>query len=79
MPGGKLMVYVRMIGHLCLLFLANSSFGDFQMRTLRLSWLRRASIPERAHKQSMDMSPIKIVKVRNAGTLNVDVSSELLS
>lgn len=73
------MVYVRMIGHLCLLFLANSSFGGFPDEDLEIELVEEEPPFLRGHtKQSMDMSPIKIVKVRNAGTLNLDVSSELL-
>ena len=64
------MVYVRTFRRLCLLFLANSSFGGFPDEDLEIELVEEEPPFLRGHtKQSMDMSPIKIVKVRNTGTL----------
>lgn len=64
------MVNVRTMGHLCLLVFANFSFGGFSDEDLEIELVEEEPPFLRGHtKQSMDMSPIKIVKVRNAGTL----------
>ena len=72
-------VVVKMIGYFSLIFFANSSLGGLLDEDLEIELVEEEPPFLRGHtKQSMDMSPIKIVKVRNAGTLTWDTSHELL-
>lgn len=54
--------------HVSFQFLANSSFGELLDEDLEIELVEEEPPFLRGHtKQSMDMSPIKIVKVRNTG------------
>lgn len=67
----KLIVLVKVIGHF--LWFLTILFGGLSDEDLEIELVEEEPPFLRGHtKQSMDMSPIKIVKVRRAGTLTWD-------